>query len=349
MPRIRHKLAQNSSEAAVSATANANVIRDRGVAPSEQPADMRALRFEQLRGLLSRHVFRATVTTRDDSSSTRKQNKRGRKRGNGACNQSDLDVSSSSETLATELTGIDDFIEVKDFAIVLTLRAPPTLTNHSNSTSRLSCLMDYPMSLKGVLVMFKRSRRRRTDNLSHIFCLLSSLREALLLKVFFILLSCISDVECLVGNTPAAVTDSLSIYDIAGTSDTACAEGGFLTNLYGAYLEVIRSPTQPGGGLAAPEGVTGCALCERNHINLSAHHLIPRAVHDKAIKRGWASDLTECRTRIAWLCRACHDFVHKIASHEQLAKHYNTVEALEAREDVKDWIGWVSRVRWTKT
>jgi len=49
---------------------------------------------------------------------------------------------------------------------------------------------------------------------------------------------------------------------------------------------------------------------------------------------------------VAWLCRACHSFVHRAASNEELGKDYWSVERLMAREDVQNWAKWVGRVRW---
>ena len=46
------------------------------------------------------------------------------------------------------------------------------------------------------------------------------------------------------------------------------------------------------------------------------------------------------------LCRACHSFVHRIASNEELAKDYYTVERLLARDDVQAFAKWVGGVRW---
>lgn len=49
---------------------------------------------------------------------------------------------------------------------------------------------------------------------------------------------------------------------------------------------------------------------------------------------------------MAWLCRACHSFVHRIASNEELARELFSVEALMEREDVVKWAQWVGKVRW---
>ncbi|KAI4092265.1 MAG: hypothetical protein L6R37_007602 [Teloschistes peruensis] len=89
---------------------------------------------------------------------------------------------------------------------------------------------------------------------------------------------------------------------------------------------------------------SACEICERDWIPLSYHHLIPRQMHAKAIKRGWHEEWR--LNSVAWLCRACHSFLHRIASNEELAREYWTVKRLLEREDVIAWASWVGRVRW---
>jgi len=73
---------------------------------------------------------------------------------------------------------------------------------------------------------------------------------------------------------------------------------------------------------------------------------VPRQVQAKALKRGWCD---EARVgSVAWLCRACHSFVHGVARNEELAREWWSVELLVGREDVRAWAGWVGRVRWKK-
>jgi hypothetical protein len=90
--------------------------------------------------------------------------------------------------------------------------------------------------------------------------------------------------------------------------------------------------------------VSGCEICQREHIPLTYHHLIPKMVHEKAAKRGWHT--REELNNVAWLCRACHSFVHGFAGHEALARELYTVELLLEREEVRRFAGWVGRVRW---
>lgn len=67
-------------------------------------------------------------------------------------------------------------------------------------------------------------------------------------------------------------------------------------------------------------------------------------VHAKAVKRGWHRE--EDLNNVAWLCRACHSFVHRFKGHEELAREYFTVESLLGAEEVSRFAGWVGRVRW---
>lgn len=62
------------------------------------------------------------------------------------------------------------------------------------------------------------------------------------------------------------------------------------------------------------------------------------------VKRGWHGEWA--LGAVAWLCRACHGFVHGVGSNEVLAREWWSVELLLGREDVQRWKGWVGRVRW---
>lgn len=112
------------------------------------------------------------------------------------------------------------------------------------------------------------------------------------------------------------------------------------------YLTHLTTPP-PAPDAAAPTHAPrpdACELCARPWIPLTAHHLVPRAVQAKARKRGWHGEAA--LARVAWICRACHNFVHAMASNEELAREWYEVERIREREDVQRWVGWVGRVRW---
>ncbi|QIX00527.1 hypothetical protein AMS68_006044 [Peltaster fructicola] len=145
----------------------------------------------------------------------------------------------------------------------------------------------------------------------------------------------------LVQLVPATVMDSLMTYSLL--NDEADLDH-FLEPIISGYISAATSTPpeyEPQNGQARPDG---CEICYRTQLPLTYHHLIPRGVHEKVVKRGWHAEWE--LNKVAWLCRACHSFVHRIATNEELAKSLYSIELLLAREDVQKWAIWASRVRW---
>lgn len=146
-----------------------------------------------------------------------------------------------------------------------------------------------------------------------------------------------SVLDSLSAATPLSVSESLSVYGIIPES-TDLPE--FLRPILADYISSVTT----GPPVWATTRTTACEICERDWIPLSYHHLIPREVHAKVLKRGWHEEWK--LNSVAWLCRACHSFVHRMASNEELAREWYTVDRILEREDVQDWAKWVGRVRW---
>ncbi len=71
-----------------------------------------------------------------------------------------------------------------------------------------------------------------------------------------------------------------------------------------------------------------CPLCERV-IPLSqrdAHHLVPKSKGGK---------------QTAYLHRICHRQVHALFTETELARHFNSVDALLANPDIALFVAWV--------
>lgn len=137
-----------------------------------------------------------------------------------------------------------------------------------------------------------------------------------------------------------AVSESLTTYHIL--QPPAQDISTFLAPVLTAYLATTTAPPPPPSSTRSQ--TTECEICGRDWVPLTYHHLIPRLVHAKAVRRGWHRK--EDLGSVAWLCRACHSFVHRAAGHEELARELFTVERLLGREDVRAFAGWVGRVRW---
>jgi hypothetical protein len=139
---------------------------------------------------------------------------------------------------------------------------------------------------------------------------------------------------------PPTIEDSLLAYRlIKPPSSDLCS---FLTPILNAYISATNTPPPAPSTTRA----SACEICDRDWITLTYHHLIPKAVHAKVQKRGWHPD--HKLNEVAWLCRACHSFVHRMAGHEELAREWFTVEKILEREDVQRFRQWVGRVRWKK-
>lgn len=146
-----------------------------------------------------------------------------------------------------------------------------------------------------------------------------------------------SVLESICATIPVTVTDTLAVYGLM--PDAA----DFLEFISPVLTEYITSVTTGPPAWAATRA-DACEICERDWIPLSYHHLIPRGVHAKVVKKGWHDEWM--LNSVAWLCRACHSFVHRMASNEELAREWFTVDRILEREDVRSWANWVGRVRW---
>ncbi|QSS51355.1 hypothetical protein I7I53_06661 [Histoplasma capsulatum var. duboisii H88] len=143
--------------------------------------------------------------------------------------------------------------------------------------------------------------------------------------------------DSLTAAVPLSVSESLSVYGlIPDPSDFPT----FLNPILTGYISAVQTGPPKWSSTRA----TSCEICERDWIPLTYHHLIPREVHAKVLKRKWHEEWM--LNSVAWLCRACHSFVHKMASNEELAKEWYTVELILQREDVQNWANWVARIRW---
>jgi hypothetical protein len=177
-----------------------------------------------------------------------------------------------------------------------------------------------------------------------------------------------------------SIPDSLTTYGITApeaqteTPSNLPSPAEFFAPIFTAYITTVTAPPPPPRSTKAD--AAGCEICGRDWINLSYHRmsnlsalfllvippagdfsplgrkgiadhrplfccwtdLIPRMVHDKVVKRGWHRE--DELQNVAWLCGACHRFVHRFRGHEELAREYFTVERLLQAEEVRRFAGW---------
>lgn len=71
--------------------------------------------------------------------------------------------------------------------------------------------------------------------------------------------------------------------------------------------------------------IDNCPLCERR-LNLTFHHLIQKKVHRRRrFQKAYSqTELAEG----AWVCRECHNDIHRFFDEMTLARELNDLEAL---------------------
>ncbi|MFO1512396.1 MAG: hypothetical protein U1F83_05700 [Verrucomicrobiota bacterium] len=85
-----------------------------------------------------------------------------------------------------------------------------------------------------------------------------------------------------------------------------------------------------------------CELCGREGGEMTRHHLVPRTRHsNKRNRRDF--DRVDVRSRIAWLCRPCHNHVHALFTEKVLERRFNTVESLAAHPEVARFVIWIRK------
>lgn len=85
---------------------------------------------------------------------------------------------------------------------------------------------------------------------------------------------------------------------------------------------------------------TPCELCEREVASITKHHLIPKTRHkNKFNKKNFSR--SEVKERVIWICRPCHNNIHAVYSEKELAREYNTLEALQAQAPIQKFTKWI--------
>lgn len=83
-----------------------------------------------------------------------------------------------------------------------------------------------------------------------------------------------------------------------------------------------------------------CELCLRTVPRLTRHHLIPRHLHrKKRFQKLFPKE--ELIARTLWVCRPCHNTIHKACSEHELGLTYNTREKLLELEAVQAFVAWL--------
>jgi len=84
-----------------------------------------------------------------------------------------------------------------------------------------------------------------------------------------------------------------------------------------------------------------CDMCERE-MPLTFHHLMPKTTHAKYRARGFSQTTLN---KGVWICRPCHNAIHRLIDEDTLAESFNTLELLMEDERVLKWAKYCSKQR----
>jgi len=86
-----------------------------------------------------------------------------------------------------------------------------------------------------------------------------------------------------------------------------------------------------------------CELCGRRRP-LTIHHLIPRQCQkNKWFRKRFSRE--EMQSRVAQLCRPCHDFVHATWTEKELGRSFADLALIRAEARTQRFLGWIRRQR----
>ena len=92
--------------------------------------------------------------------------------------------------------------------------------------------------------------------------------------------------------------------------------------------------------LRLPDQPEVCELCLRQ-APLTRHHLIPKALHGKTyIRKRFPRE--ERITATLWVCRPCHNQIHRLFTEKELALSFNSRDALLADPRLRTFVDWLS-------
>lgn len=73
-----------------------------------------------------------------------------------------------------------------------------------------------------------------------------------------------------------------------------------------------------------------CALCHRENIVLTKHHLLPREEGGK-------------EEHISYLCEDCHKHIHALYTNKELEVRLNTIEALQQDYQISKYLKFIRK------
>jgi hypothetical protein len=88
--------------------------------------------------------------------------------------------------------------------------------------------------------------------------------------------------------------------------------------------------------------VEACAICGREGLELTKHHLVPKSQVARISSRRKVSP-SQLRNDIIWVCHGCHGQIHALFTEKELAGSLNRLEKLLSDESVAKFAAWAAK------
>lgn len=82
-----------------------------------------------------------------------------------------------------------------------------------------------------------------------------------------------------------------------------------------------------------------CELCHRLVLELTDHHLRPKAQHKRLRKKG-IRDARFLNEAIK-VCQPCHSTIHANFTEKELALNFDSLKNLMEQPEIQKWVEWV--------
>jgi len=89
-----------------------------------------------------------------------------------------------------------------------------------------------------------------------------------------------------------------------------------------------------------------CALCDRDEVFITVHHLIPVTRHKN--KKTKKETTHQERHSTIKSCRSCHNQLHLIWTEKELEREFNTIEKIKSHPEMEKFIKWISTKSFNK-
>lgn len=86
-----------------------------------------------------------------------------------------------------------------------------------------------------------------------------------------------------------------------------------------------------------------CPICDKI-LEMTKHHLYPKSIQGSKWFRNHCS--TDDKIKYLFLCRNCHNALHKLFTEKELGREYNSIDKIMAMEKMINYKKWAMKQKY---